>query len=189
MLKKVFNQNLSLSDQIRRNESSFKAIFQETFEGLDKMAKFFDSEKAIDDILKKSGTFEASTDPLKKATGVPLQYAISQVRDRISSPFQRGVRLGTKAYQSGVEERTAKAITDLLTDPRSVDKVNEIMAKQVSGKLPFNAFVNEFTSIMGLHIRGSSLAGAREGLKAEGNNEDEQLNKDFEDILKRRGMK
>ena len=63
--------------------------------------------------------------------GVDVPYIMSQVRDRIASVFQKGIRVGSKAYDASRTGRFDESMKELFTDPESMMKLKKVADAQL----------------------------------------------------------
>ena len=170
-LREQFMQNAvnnpgGVYDFIKNKEEAFTAVFgTKQYEEMKKLGQFFDKSNQIEKILNRTKGVKVETDPFEQATGVSFTYVLSQYRDRISSVPQKVARIGSKSFQARSAQNTAQAITDMLTDPESIKKMNDILAKQIDNKMPIDSFVKESWKIFAKHwtnsIRQGSVEAAR----------------------------
>jgi len=86
--------------------------FLETLQGLSKLS---DSLKRINIVELSAKASQAEVDLLAKVVpGVTLQYAASQVRDRVSSLQMKTIRILTHINQAKLQTRTDRGIMDLI---------------------------------------------------------------------------
>jgi hypothetical protein len=96
--------------------------FLETMHGLSKLS---DSLKRINVVELSAKASQAEVDVLAKwVPGVTLQYAASQVRDRVSSLQMKAIRILTHVNQAKLQTRTDRGIMDLILH-KDINKLNE----------------------------------------------------------------
>ena len=98
------NDILKLSDAVQKADIS-KVNIQVSQKDLDAVGKF----------LEQSGL-----------PGLDAPYIASTVRDRISSLFQKGVRILSRVNQARTADATEKLLTDVLLDPAGMKKLQAL---------------------------------------------------------------
>lgn len=102
--RKAVNDILKLSDAVQKADIS-KVNIQVSDKSLDAVGKF----------LEQSGL-----------PGLDAPYIASTLRDRISSMFQKGVRLLSRVNQARVKDATEDILTEVLLDKNGVKKLQNL---------------------------------------------------------------
>ena len=137
--KTAVNDILKLSDAVQKADIS-KVNIQVSQKDLDAVGKF----------LEQSGL------PVLDAP-----YIASTVRDRISSMFQKGVRLLSRVNQARTADATEKLLSDVLLDPAGMKKLQNLTNTiDLNFKNPASvtSFVNTMSDIFPRYMYGTFSA-------------------------------
>ena len=100
--------------------------------------------------------------------GLDAPFLASTVRDRISSMFQKGVRLLSRVNEARTRDATNAAYEELLLDPAGMKKL-QAMGKEINfdfkNPLSVQRFVDTMSDVFPRYMYGTFTTGAQEPVK------------------------
>ena len=149
-----------------RNKLAVEKVFGKTYinDVLD-LAKLSDQVAKADVSRINTNVTTQELDALAKITpGLDIPYVASTMRDRISSTFQKGVRILTRINTARTKEATDDAFIQLLVDPDGIHKVRNA-AKGMDFKINNPASMKKVVDALGDAIPRSIYGGTTVGIE------------------------
>lgn len=157
-----------------RNKLAVNQVFGKTYinDVLD-LAKLSDQAAKADVSRINTAVTTQELDALAKITpGLDIPYVASTLRDRISSNFQKGVRILTRINTARTKEATDDAFIQLLVDPNGINKVRNAAAGmdfKIKSPTDLKKVVDALGDVMPRAIYGGTSVGIEGGLNAQQN--------------------
>lgn len=131
-----------------------------------KIAKLTDAIKAVD--IDRMATVVAKTemDPLGSVMpGLDVPYVTSQIRDKIASVIQKGVRIASRVQVEAARKKSEEALMELFLDPEGMEKaLNAAKIFDFGLKNPIDArrFIRQLADSAPLYFYATAKANTQE---------------------------
>lgn len=151
-----------------RNKKVIEGVFGSGYQGAIKdLIKLSDAVKSSDVTRLSSVIAQKDLDAFGKYAadigfpGLDLPYATSTIRDRISSPIQKAVRIITRVNTAKMKEDTDEAIFDLLFDKNGLEKLQKVSKEfdfKITNPVTLKKATDKIKDIVPLYTYGTVKA-------------------------------